>query len=130
MFRCRKGSLYKRFAKDKISNMMTNNDVPSTAPKSESLAIALEAMAMSWGPVHFLHDKSKYKSLSDIIILLKKKYILLPTVVVLMVVVIGLVASFTYVINRKKKAAEEKALQDRKAQLLADWGGRGFYGKK
>ncbi|VDM51954.1 unnamed protein product [Angiostrongylus costaricensis] len=91
-------------------------------PMSESFTVTMEAVAMAWGPVHFLQDKSKYKSLSDIIKALKKKYVLIPTVVVLMVFCIALVASFGYLANRKKRAAVQKAMQNRKAQLLADWG--------
>uniref|UniRef100_A0A0K0DQP4 Recep_L_domain domain-containing protein n=1 Tax=Angiostrongylus cantonensis TaxID=6313 RepID=A0A0K0DQP4_ANGCA len=91
-------------------------------PMLESFTVAMEAMAMAWGPVHILQDKSKYKSVSDIIKALKKKYVLIPTVVVLMVFCIALAASFGYLASHKKRVAVQKALQNRRAQLLADWG--------
>ncbi|RCN49335.1 hypothetical protein ANCCAN_04586 [Ancylostoma caninum] len=119
-----------------------------TTPTWDSLRMAMEAVALLWGPVYFTPDKSRYKYLKFIIEALKvssashatlflrksclhhiqKKIVIIPTLVVGMVFLVGVVGLISFYAKRKKQKAEQKTLRKRKALLLAEWGNESYQG--
>ncbi|VDK75649.1 unnamed protein product [Cylicostephanus goldi] len=89
----------------------------------------MEALAMAWGPVFFLADRSRYKSLKLIGKALKSKLVMVPTLVVTMVFLLGVVGVMSFFANRRKIAADQRSLQRKKALLLAEWGDEFYEGE-
>ncbi|CAJ0592828.1 unnamed protein product [Cylicocyclus nassatus] len=93
------------------------------------IVMLMEAVAMAWGPVFFLSDRSRYKSLKLIEKALKSKLVMVPTLVVTMVFLLGVVGVMSFFANRRKIAADQRSLQHKKALLLAEWGDEFYEGE-
>ncbi|VDM74977.1 unnamed protein product [Strongylus vulgaris] len=105
-----------------LRNGVYVHEICNNRPQIDSLLMVLEAVAMAWGPVLFSSDKSRYKSLKLVEKALKSKLVVVPTLVVSMVFLLGVVGLMGFFANRKKLAADQRSLRNRKALLLAQWG--------